>query len=206
METFISASAVGYYGNHEDEWLDELSPPSNDFLGTCCHHWEESAQKISSLNIRTMIFRIGIVLSKEGGALPLLAIPVKFFIGSPLGSGKQFISWIHHKDLCNLFLKAAEDKSMTGIFNAVSPEPLTNKEFVKTLAHVLHRPFFFPAVPSFLLQLILGEKAITVTEGQRVSCKKILDNKFSFAFPLLEEALNEIYSVNGTPSPSEREG
>ncbi|MBK5284943.1 MAG: TIGR01777 family oxidoreductase [Bacteroidia bacterium] len=194
VETFISASAVGYYGNHRDEWVEESSPSSDDFLGTCCRLWEESAMKIASLNIRTVIFRIGIVLSKDEGALPLIALPVQLFIGSPLGNGKQYISWIHYKDLCKLFLKAAEDKTMNGVFNAVSPEPLTNKEFVKTLVHILHRPFLFPSIPSFLLQLILGEKAITVTEGQRVSCKKILNQDFIFNFPKLDGALNNIYS------------
>ena len=196
VETFISASAVGCYGNRQDEWVDESFPAANDFLATCCRYWEESALKISSLNIRTVIFRIGIVLSKDGGALPVIAMPIKFFIGSPLGSGKQFISWIHHEDLCNLFLKAAEDKSMNGIYNAVAPEPLTNKEFMKTLAQVIHRPFFFPAVPTFLLELILGEKAKTVTDGQRVSCKKILDGKFSFSYPNLEDALKNMHSKN----------
>jgi len=194
VETFISASAIGYYGNCGDKLLEEQEPSSDDFLGTCCRLWEEEAMKISSLKIRTVIFRIGIVLSKDGGALPLLAMPVKLFIGSPLGSGNQYISWIHHKDLCNFFLKATEDTSMNGIFNAVSPEPLSNKEFVKTLADALNRPFLFPAIPSFLLQLILGEKAITVTGGQRVSCDKILNQDFVFNFPKLNGALKNIYS------------
>jgi len=143
VETFISASGVGYYGNHGDEWVDESFPAGEDFLATCCRHWEESAMKISSLGIRTTIFRIGIVLSKNGGALPLLALPVKLFAGAPLGSGKQFIPWIHHADLCGMMLKAVEDKSMNGIFNAVSPEPVTNKKFMKMLSDVFHRAFFF---------------------------------------------------------------
>lgn len=195
VETFISASAVGYYGNHNDEWIDETFPAGNDFLSTCCSYWEESAMKISSLGIRTTIFRIGIVLSKKGGALPLIAMPVKLFAGAPLGSGKQFISWIHHADLCSMFLKAAEDKAISGIYNAVSPEPLTNKEFTKILSHVLHRPFFLPPVPAMLLKLILGEKAITVTGGQRVASKKIRDAGFSFQFPALHNALENIYST-----------
>ncbi|HLG33341.1 MAG TPA: TIGR01777 family oxidoreductase [Bacteroidia bacterium] len=196
VETFISASAVGYYGNHGDEWVDESFPAGEDFLSKCCRYWEESAMKVSSLEIRTTIFRIGIVLTKNGGALPLLALPVKLFAGSPLGSGRQFISWIHHRDLCSMFLKAAEDKRMNGMFNAVSPEPLTNKEFMKTLARIFHRPFFLPAVPAPLLNLILGEKAVTVTGGQRVSCKKILDAGFAFQFPALRNALEDIYQKN----------
>lgn len=194
VRTFISASAVGYYGSRGDEWIDETFSSGNDFLSTCCRYWEEAALKISSLGIRTAIFRIGIVLSKKGGALPLIAMPVKLFAGAPLGSGKQFISWIHHADLCSMFLKAAEDKALNGIYNAVSPEPLTNREFTKILSQVLHRPFFLPAVPAMLLKLILGEKAITVTGGQRVSCKKILNAGFAFQFPSLPNALANIYS------------
>ena len=203
IETFISASAVGYYGNQDDKWVDETFPPAEDFLAACCRHWEEAALKISSLNIRTAIFRIGIVLSKNGGALPVMSIPVKLYAGSPLGNGKQFISWIHDKDLCGLFMNAAEHKNINGIYNAVSPEPQTNKEFMKTLARVLHRPFFLPPVPSFLLKLILGEKAIMVTRGQRVSCKKIQTEKFSFLYPNLETALMEIYSPYERHSPLE---
>src|SRR5215213_9902613 len=100
VDTFISASGVGYYGSHRNEWLDETSASSGDFLSTCCRYWEESASKVSSLGIRTVIFRIGVVLSPQEGALPQLALPVKLFAGSPLGSGKQFISWIHYTDLC----------------------------------------------------------------------------------------------------------
>jgi uncharacterized protein len=194
VETFISASAVGCYGNRGEEWVDESSPAGDDFLATCCRYWEEAAQKVSSLGIRTVIFRIGVVLSKDGGALPLLALPVKLFVGAPLGSGGQFISWIHHVDLCNMFLKAAEDKAMSGIYNAVAPEVESNRNFMKVLATVFHRPFFLPAVPPVFLELILGEKAITVTGGQRVLCKKIQDAGFSFQFPALRNALENIYS------------
>ena len=194
VDTFVSASAVGYYGNHGDEWVDESSPPSGDFLSTCCRYWEESASKVSSLGIRTVIFRIGVVLSSQGGALPEFALPVKLFVASPLGSGKQFISWIHHADLCLLFRKAAKDKNMNGIYNAVSPEPVTNNVFVKTLAQTLRRPMFLPPVPSFLLKLVLGEMASAVTQGQRVFCKKIMDAGFSFRFPQLDAALKDIYA------------
>jgi uncharacterized protein len=194
VETFISASAVGYYGNLGKEWAYESSSAGTDFLATCCRCWEEAAQKVSSLNVRTVIFRIGVVLTKEGGALPLLALPVKYFVGAPLGSGKQYISWIHYADLCNIFLRAAQDKTIHGIYNAVAPEPSTNSDFSKTLSAVLHRPFFLPAVPASLLKLMLGEKSITVTGGQRGSSKKIQDAGFVFQFPNLKEALKEIYA------------
>src|SRR5258706_3562675 len=196
VDTFISASGVGYYGSHKDEWLDETSLPSYDFLSTCCRYWEESASKVSSLGIRVVIFRLGIVLSLRGGALPEFALPVKLFAGSPLGSGKQFISWIHHADLCSLFLKAAEDKNMHEIYNAVSPEPVTNRVFVKTLAQTLKRPMFLPPVPSFVLNLILGEMASAVTQGQRVSCKNNIEAGFKSQFPQMNEALKNHFGQN----------
>src|SRR5262249_23029241 len=123
-----------------------------------------------------------------------LALPVKLFVGSPLGSGKQYISWIHHVDLCSLFFKAIEDNNMNGIYNAVSPEPITNREFIRTLAQTLKRPAFLPAVPSFLLQLILGQMATAITDGQRASSKKISNAGFGFRFPQLGDALKNIYA------------
>ena len=194
VKTFISASGTGYYGNRKDEWLTEVSAPGNDFLSTCCRYWEGSALKVSTLGIRTVIFRIGIVLSREEGALPKLALPVKLFVGSPLGSGRQFISWIHYADLSALFFKAADDSSLQGIYNAVAPEPVTNKEFIKILAKTLHRPMFLPPVPSFILKIILGELATAITGGQRVSGQKITDAGFRFQFSRLDEALRNIYS------------
>ena len=193
VRTFISASGVGYYGGHGDEWLDETSSSADDFLSKCCRYWEESALKVSSLGIRTVIFRIGIVLSLQGGALPKFALTVKLFAGSPLGSGKQFISWIHRDDLCALFQKAVEDETMRGIYNAVAPEPATNRVFVKTLAHTLGRPVFLPPAPSFLLKLVLGEMASAITEGQRVSSKKVTDTGFRYRFPKLDVALKNLY-------------
>jgi uncharacterized protein (TIGR01777 family) len=196
VDTFISASGTGYYGDHGSEWVDETSSAAGGFLSNCCRYWEESATKISTLGIRTVIFRIGIVLSNDGGALPKLALPIKLYAGSPLGNGKQFISWIHNTDFCSLFLKAIEDKNMNSIYNAVAPEPVTNKTFIKTLAETLKRPMFLPPVPSFLLQLVLGEMATALTSSERVSSKKITDAGFKFQFPQLDGALKNIYAEN----------
>lgn len=193
VNTFISASGSGYYGNHKSEWLDETALPAGGFLSNCCRHWEESASKVSTLGIRTVIFRIGIVLSGKEGALPKLALPIKFFIASPMGSGKQFIPWIHYADLNALFLKAVEDNTMKGIYNVASPEPVTNRTFLKTLAHTLHRPVLLPPVPSFILKIILGEMATVLTDSQRTSAKKILDAGFHFQFLHLKDALENIY-------------
>lgn len=196
VDTFISASGTGYYGDQGSEWVGETSSPAGGFLSDCCRHWEESVAKISTIGIRTVIFRIGIVLSNDGGALPKFALPVKLYVGAPLGSGKQFISWIHHIDFSTLFLKAIEDKNMNGIYNAVSPEPVTNRTFMKTLAETLNRPMFLPPIPSFVLRLVLGEVATALTASERASSKKVMDTGFRFQFPQLEGALKNIYSEN----------
>ena len=193
IKTFISASAIGIYGNTGDIWVDESSPPSNDFIGEVCKEWEAIAGKIASLGIRVVVLRIGIVLGKDGGALPVFAKPVRFFVGAALGSGNQYMSWIHINDLCRIFMKASEDDSMHGIINAVAPNPRTNKEFTKTLAQALRKPLFMPHVRSFALKLFMGEKASIALDSQRVSSKKLRLTGFQFQFRDLYEALKNIY-------------
>jgi uncharacterized protein (TIGR01777 family) len=193
IKTFISASAIGIYGDGGDEWVDEAHPASSDFLGETCKQWEAAANQFSEIGIRVVIIRIGIILSKDGGALPQMSRPIKIVGGSPLGSGKQFMSWIHIDDLGRIFLKAIEDEQMHGIYNAVAPDPVTNKEFIKLLTRTLHRPFFPMHVPSVMLKLILGEKAKMVLNGQRVSSVKIQGTGFEFQFNKLEDALNDVY-------------
>ena len=193
VRTFISASGVGIYGNTGNEWRDESAVPSNDFIGEVCKKWEEVANKIASLGIRVVILRIGIVLAIDGGALPVLAKPVNFFAGAALGSGHQYMSWIHIHDLCRIFLQASKDDFMQGVYNAVAPKPKTNAEFTKALALVLRKPLFLPHVPAFALRFLLGEKASIVLDGQRASSKKIMSTGFQFQFAQLNEALKNIY-------------
>jgi uncharacterized protein (TIGR01777 family) len=193
IKTFISASAIGIYGDSGDEWMDETHPASSDFLGETCKQWEAATNRFSELGIRVVVIRIGIILSKDGGALPQMSQPIKILGGSPLGSGKQFMSWIHIDDLGRIFLKAIEDERMHGVYNAVAPHPVTNKEFIKLLTRTLHRPFFPIRVPAFILKWILGEKAKMVLNGQRVSSKKIQGTDFKFQFEKLEGALNDVY-------------
>jgi len=193
VKTFISASAIGIYGDTYDEWIDENHSPSDNFLSETCLQWESVANRFLEIGIRVVILRIGIVLSKDGGALPQLALPVKLFAGSPLGTGNQYMSWIHINDLGSVFLKAIEDKNMSGVYNAVAPNPVANKEFIKTLAHLFHRPVWPFAVPVFILKILLGEKSMIVLEGQRVTSKKIQDLGFKFQFENLEAALKNIY-------------
>jgi uncharacterized protein (TIGR01777 family) len=189
VKTFISASAIGIYGDCGDAWVDETHLAAPDFLGETCKQWEAAANKFSATGIRVVILRIGIILAKDGGALPQMKRPVKLAGGSPLGNGNQFMSWIHIDDLCGAFLKAVEDERMHGVYNAVAPNPIANRIFMRSLAKVLHRPFLPIHVPALVLKWVLGEKAKIVLDGQRVSSKKIQEAGFRFQFENIEEAL-----------------
>lgn len=193
VKTFISSSGIGIYGNTGDLWADESTEPANDFLAEVCKAWEAAAQKIASLGIRVVILRTGIVLGSDGGALPVLAKPVKLYAGSALGSGKQYLSWIHIDDMCRIYMKACEDEAMQGTYNAVAPNPRTNREFTRMLARVLHRPLLLPPAPAFLLKLLLGEKSTIALDGQRVLAKRLKLTAFQFKYRELSEALNDIY-------------
>lgn len=193
LKAFISASAVGYYGAVTSEKIfNETDPPCNDFLGETCRLWEQTAYQFENAGIRTVIIRSGIVLAKKEGALPKMMGPVKLGIGSAIGDGKQYIPWIHIDDICNIFIKAIEDETMHGAYNAASPDPKTNKEFTKTLAKVLNAPFWFPAIPAFALKLMFGKMSEMLLKGSRVSSDKISATGFKFRFPELEKALKNI--------------
>ncbi len=186
LKGFISASATGYYGAlTSDTIFTEDNNAANDFLGKVCFAWENAAHQFKTIQIPVTILRTGIVLTKKGGALEKMKTPII----SPLGSGNQYISWIHIDDLCNLYLLAIEN-NLKGVFNAVAPEFHTSKSFSKILAKVLKRPFLPLNVPSFLLKLFFGNMAIILLEGSRVSSKKIEKNgRYSFRFSKLEKAL-----------------
>lgn len=189
VKTFITASAIGYYGCETDEVCTEDSPPGQDFLADVVRQWEQEADKISQLGIRLVKLRIGIVLSSQGGALMEMARPVRWWVGSPLGSGNQYLTWIHIDDLCRMFLKAATDQTMSGVYNAVGPQWVTNHMMMKTMAEVLHKPFFLPPVPGFMLRFILGQMADIILSGSKVSSSKIQQTGFDFRFRELEPAL-----------------
>ena len=192
VKTFISASGVGYYGDSEDAWVDEMFRAKDDFMGTVCSKWEEAAHKFEALGIRVVILRTGIVLAKEGGALPELTKPIRLFAGAPLGDGKQYLSWIHIEDMIRLYEFAITNEKLNGVFNASSPKPATNKEFTKTIASVIHRPVWPFNVPAFVLQMLLGEKAAIVLEGQRATSEKIRMAGFEFKHVDLKKALEEL--------------
>lgn len=194
LQAFISSSAIGIYGNSfQIVPLKEEAVLGKDFLARTTIDWEAAADLIGSKNIRIVKIRVGIVLAKPGGALPAMVKPIKLNIGSPLASGNQIISWIHIEDLCNIFIKAIEDSSMNGAYNAVAPNPVTNEIFTRTAAQILHKPLILPNVPAFALNLILGkEKACSVVQGIPVSSTRIQEQGFSFKYPELQEALTDL--------------
>jgi uncharacterized protein len=193
VEAFIASSATGYYGGDAgDKICTEETRAGEDFLAYVTREWESKVQLVDKLGIRRVQFRTGIVLSEKGGALPKILQPVKLGVGAPLGSGKQFMSWIHLDDLCEMYIRAIEDTNMEGIYNAVSPNPVTNKDFTKIAAKTVNKPMFLPPVPAFALKLALGEMALTVLSSQIVSSKKIEMNGFKFKYPHLGDALQDL--------------
>jgi uncharacterized protein (TIGR01777 family) len=192
-KAFISASAIGFYGAFtSDKIFDETDRPAHDFLGTTCQQWESSITQFERLGIRTVLLRTGIVLTKKGGALAKMSIPVKLYLGSPLGDGKQYMPWIHIDDLCNIYIKAITDIKMQGVYNAVAPDFKTNKEFIKTLANVLHKPFLNFNIPAFLFKIIFGEMSAMLLKGSRVSPEKLLATGYIFKYTELKSALLDL--------------
>src|SRR5258706_3344296 len=184
----INASAVGYYGPHADEIITEADPPGEDFLSQICRNWEEEAKKAEPLGLRVVRLRTGVVLGPGGGALTKIAEPFKFFLGGTLGSGKQWMSWIHLEDQIRLIMHLVDNPQAAGAINATSPNPVQNKEFGRTLGRVLHRPSFL-SVPGFVLKMALGDMADMVLTGQRVMPAAAEKLGFEFHFPHLQEAL-----------------
>lgn len=189
-----SASAVGYYGIMTSENIYvESDAPGSEFLAETCVNWEREVDKLRTLGIKVSKIRIGLVLSKRGGALKEIAKAVKFGFGAPLGNGTQYMPWIHLDDLCRMFMHCMHQE-LEDTFNGVAPEHIDNRGFTKQLARILRKPLFLPNVPSFVLKLILGERAQLVLNGSRVSSDKIRKNGFIFKFETLNEALNDLYN------------
>ena len=192
VKSFVSASAIGYYGFCLDERIStEESKPGTDYLAQVTKQWEESVDQISELGLRVTKLRIGIVLSNKGGALQEMARPIRYGAGAPLGTGNQYLSWIHIDDLCALFAKAAEDEKMHGAYNAVC-DWVTNKEITKSIAQILKKPLWLPPVPAFMMRIIVGEMAMIVVNGSKVSSDKIRETSFVFQYADLEKALVDL--------------
>ncbi len=191
-KVLVNASAVGYYGPHGDEEVDESTPPGDDFLARVCVAWEKSALTARAAGVRVVLLRIGVVLDKEGGALTAMLTPFKLGVGGPVGSGRQWMPWVHHADLVGLLLLGLDRADAGGPINGTAPQPVTNKEFGKALGRALHRPAFLPT-PGFALRLMLGEVADVIVNGQRVRPREALRLGYQFRFPTIEEALADIF-------------
>ncbi|WP_029214598.1 epimerase [Kallotenue papyrolyticum] len=214
----VNGSAIGYYGAHGDEELDESAPPGQDFLAQVCQAWEREALAAEALGVRTVLGRTGIVLSgdrpghvplpitlrgaslkrpgivlnPEAGALALMALPFRFFMGGPIGSGRQWLSWIHIDDVVGLLLLALENEDARGPLNLTAPQPLTQREFSTILGRVLGRPAWLP-MPAFALRLLLGPVAEMLTKGQRVVPRRALELGYQFRYPTAEAALRHLF-------------
>jgi uncharacterized protein (TIGR01777 family) len=190
-KVLVNATAVGYYGPHDDEEIDESWPPGNDFLAQICIAWENATEAAQSAGVRVARVRIGVVLDREGGALKAMLTPFKLGAGGPVGSGRQWMPWIHHADMVGLLLLALDRTEAQGPLNGVAPNPVTNKEFGKALGRALHRPAFMP-LPGFMVRLMFGGVAGVMLTGQRVLPKEAMKLGYQFQFPTIDAALEDI--------------
>ncbi len=188
----VNASAIGIYGPHADEELDEANPAGHDFLATTTVAWEEAAERLSGLGLRVAKVRTGLVLGAEGGALAKMLPPFRLGLGGPLGSGTQWMSWIHRDDLADLLVFALENPNVRGVVNGTAPNPRTMREFAKALGRALRRPVLAPPVPAFVLKALLGEMSTLLLDGQRVLPRRAQELGFRFRFPELDGALADL--------------
>ena len=186
----VNSSAIGYYGTSETDRFDETSTPGNDFLAEVCKNWEAAAQKVKEQDTRLVIIRTGIVLAM-GGAIAKMYLPFQFFAGGPIGSGRQWFSWIHRDDLVNLLITALTNDTMSGVFNGTAPNPVRMADFCQEMGGVMNRPSWLP-VPGFALEALLGDGAQVVLEGQHVYPRNTLTAGFKYQYETLEPALKEI--------------
>ncbi len=195
VKIIASASAIGWYGEDKipNHYFTENEKPDDGFLGAVCLKWEQSIEAAASLGIRVCKLRTGIVLSKEGGAYAEFKNPLKFGVAAILGNGKQMVSWIHIDDLCRQFIFALENEEMNGSYNAVALSPVSNKELTLAIAKSVRGKNFIPIhVPTFILKIMLGNRSIEILKSATVSCKKIKDAGFTFLYPSVESAVNDI--------------
>jgi hypothetical protein len=189
-KVLVNASAIGYYGTSETATFDETSPPGKDFLAEVCQAWEAEAQKVTQAGVRLVILRLGIVLG-QGGAIAKMIAPFKVFAGGPLGTGRQWFSWIYLDDLVNLIIQALTKPEMEGVFNATAPNPVRMSELAQTMGEIMQRPSWLP-VPSFALETLLGEGAMVVLEGQQVLPQRTQASGFNYQYSTVKQALKEI--------------
>jgi uncharacterized protein len=194
-EMFLGASAIGYYGAITTENIfKETDSPASDFMGETCRLWEQSYEPIKALGMPYAILRIGVVLAKDGGAFKKMSVPFRYGLGAALGSGRQYMPWIHLDDLVQIIIETLFGKISPGIYNAVAAEHVTNAEFSKQMAQTLKKPFYLPNVPAFVMKLMLGEMAVMLLEGSRVSNEKLVSAGASFKYPSVSMALKSLVS------------
>ena len=189
-KVFINGSAVGFYGDCNDDLCAESAPPGKDFAAMLCKQWETAANRIKAVGCRLAIIRIGVVLDKQGGALQRMLPPFKLGLGGKIGSGEQWFPWIHRQDLCKLILFLLQDSRCSGIYNATAPTPVTNKEFTQALGKALHKPTLIP-VPSLALKLALGEASVLLLGGQNAPPTKARNEGFKFQYTTIERCLKD---------------
>lgn len=192
-EAFLSSAAIGLYGERGEEEVTEEAAPGTGFLAESCIAWEDAIHQVAEANIRTAYFRIGIVLSTKGGALPKISLPLHFFLGTYFGNGAQWYSWAHIDDICNMFIWGIENPNVSGAYNAVSPNPFRNKAFTRTVGQAMNKPHLLLPVPSWGLRLGMGEMADVVLNSTKVSSEKIAQAGFQFEYPKLGTALTDLF-------------
>jgi uncharacterized protein (TIGR01777 family) len=192
--TLVSGSAIGFYGARSDRGITEETPVGKGFLASVAQEWEEAAMEAAAKGVRVVLCRLGVVLGRNGGAMGKMLTPFKWGVGSPLGSGKQWFSWIHIDDLVNIFLYVLKQQEISGPVNCTAPNPITNMEMSKTLGKTLGRPVFLPAIPSIVAKILLGEFSSVFLEGQHVIPAKLLQDNFVFQYPELSAAFADLVS------------
>ncbi len=192
LRAYLSASASGYYGNRDDDWLSETDPPGEGFLPESVIAWEKAIGEVAQTGVRTVAFRIGIVLSSQGGALEKMLLPFHFFAGVYFGDGQQFYPWIHIDDLCRMFIEGIENERFSGAYNASAPQPASNRDLVAAAKEALGKPALLLPAPAFALRLAMGEMADMLLHGARVSSEKIGKAGFGWQFPELVPALKDV--------------
>ena len=191
---FVSGSAVGYYGNTGSPPVTESSPPGQDFLARACDDWEAEAHRAGAAGIRVAVVRTGVVLESAGGALPRMILPYRFFVGGPLGSGRQYVSWVHRLDWMEIVRWIVQTPDARGPVNATAPHPVTSRELATAIGHAVHRPSLVP-VPAFALRIAVGEMADALLTGQRVIPERALALGYHFRYPDIGQAMRGIFGV-----------